>query len=367
LGGHALTTLFPLLTKRQNIILERPLDSIAIALTMRCNLRCKMCGVWGSHIKDPPYEKILSILDNAYELGARRFDPFGTELFMRNDTPDILAYANRIGFREIYDVSNGYLLNRPQLLDILETIKSLVIVVSIDGPEAIHDELRGNGVYQKAVSSLRELTRRGIKTSITSIIMRPTLDHMNKIVDLAADLNISVISMQPYARDTAGPGCDHAMFEFKPDEKKIIEKKIKNILKYARQKNVIIYTENMLKYVAPYLAEGVNPFPIKGCQVPSKTLVVDIEGNTNPCFAIKKKMGNINEMSLSSIWHSDIHRKLAKSALEKKCPGCLRACGDVEGYNTWMKKKIRYVKDRTAGRVVRYIKKRLRPLTELRK
>ncbi|GAB6268979.1 MAG: PTO1314 family radical SAM protein [Smithella sp.] len=316
----------PLLANKRNVLLERPLESIAIALTMRCNLRCKMCGVWGSHIKDIPYEKVLSLLDNAYELGARRFDPFGTELFVRNDTPDILTYADRIGFREIYVVSNGLLLNRPQLLDILETIKSLVIVVSIDGSEAIHDELRGNGVYQKAVSSLRELTRRGIKTSIASIIMRPTLDHMNKIIDLAADLNIPVISMQPYSRDTAGPGCDHAMFEFKPDEKKIIAKKIKNILKYARQNNVIIYTENMLKFVAPYLAEGVNPFPTKGCQVPSKTLVVDIEGNTNPCFVIKTNMGNINETNLSSIWHSDIRKEFVTSALAKKCSGCLRAC-----------------------------------------
>ncbi|MFZ2398995.1 MAG: radical SAM protein [Smithella sp.] len=346
----------PLLANKRNVLLERPLESIAIALTMRCNLRCKMCGVWGSHIKDIPYEKVLSLLDNAYELGARRFDPFGTELFVRNDTPDILAYADRIGFREIYVVSNGLLLNRPQLLDILETIKSLVIVVSIDGSEAIHDELRGNGVYQKAVSSLRELTRRGIKTSIASIIMRPTLDHMNKIIDLAADLNIPVISMQPYSRDTAGPGCDHAMFEFKPDEKKIIAKKIKNILKYARQKNVIIYTENMLKFVAPYLAEGVNPFPTKGCQVPSKTLVVDIEGNTNPCFVIKRIMGNINETNLSSIWHSDIRKEFVTSALAKKCSGCLRACSDVDGYNSKGIKNSKFF-NVTDWRLVRYLKK----------
>ena len=115
-----------------------------------------------------------------------------------------------------------------------------------------------------------------------------------------------------------------------------------------------------MKYVASYLAEGVNPFPTKGCQVPSKTLVVDIEGNTHPCFVISKNMGNMNETNLSSIWHSDIHRKLTITALERKCPGCLRACSDVEGYNTGMKNNSPYRRSRH-GRLIRHIKKSLQP------
>jgi len=328
-----------------------------LPLCLQCDVisAVKCSGVWGSHIKDIPYEKVLSLLDNAYELGARHFDPFGTELFVRNDMPDILAYAEQIGFREIYVVSNGLLLNRSSLLDLLSKLKSLVMIISIDGPKAIHDEPRGNGVYNRAVSSLRELICKGIKTSIASIIMRPTLNHLDKIVDLAADLNIPVISMQPYNRDLAGPDCDHLMFEFRIDEKKMLANKINNLLKYARQKNVI-YTENMLKYVAPYLAEGVNPFPTKDCQIPSKTLVVDIEGNTNPCFVIKRNMGNINETNLSSIWHSDIRKEFVTSALAKKCSRCLRACSDVDGYNSKGIKNSKFfnVMD---WRLVRYLKK----------
>jgi MoaA/NifB/PqqE/SkfB family radical SAM enzyme len=308
-------------------------------------------------MKDPPSEKVLSLLDEAYELGARRFDPWGTELFMRDDIVDILAYAERIGFREIYVVSNGVLLNRPELLDDLAKLKSLVLIVSLDGAEAIHDELRGNGIYQQAVLSLRALGTKGIITSIASIIMRPTIDHLNNIIDLASDLNIPVISMQPYCRDLAGPDGDHSIFEFRVTEKKMVSNKIKNLLKYARQKNVIIYTDNMMKHVASHLSEGVNPFPPEGCHVPSKTLVVDIEGNTKPCFVIRNKMGNVNETSLSSIWHSDIHNKFITSALEKKCPGCLRSCSDVEGYNSNGIMSSRLF-DVTDWKFVRYIKKR---------
>ena len=334
---------------------------------MRCNLSCKMCRFWKQRDKDIPYEKVLSLLSEAYELGARRFDPYGTELFTRDDMPDILAYADRIGFREIYVVSNGLLLNNQVLLDKLATIKSLVIIVSIDGPKDIHDELRGNGVYDRAVSSLRELGQRRIKRSIASIIMRPTIDHLHEIVDLAADMKIDVISTQPFCRDMADLDCDYEKFEFKPDEKQMVAKKLKNLLKYAKQKKVIIYTGNMMKHVASFLAEGINPFPPHGCQVPLKTLVVDIEGNSYPCFSIFKNMGNVNEMSLSSVWSSDIHRKLAIAALERKCPGCLRACSDVEGYNAGLINKFIHATELTAKKGLRFIKKGLRPLRELRK
>lgn len=346
--------------KSLDLLLEGPLGSIAIELTTRCNLHCQMCSFWKRQVKDPSYEKVLSVLDEAYTLGARRFDPWGTELFMRDDMFDILAYAERIGFRDIYVVSNGLLLNNTELLDNLSKLKSLVLIISLDGPEAIHDELRGNGVYNRAVSSLREVIRRGIKTSIASIIMRPTLNHLDKIVDLAADLNIPVISMQPYNRDLAGPDCDHSIFEFRVTEKKIVSSKIKDLLKYARQKNVIIYTANMMKHVDSYLAEGINPFPPEGCHVPSKTLVVDIEGNVHPCFEIKKDMGNVNETPLSSIWHSNIHKEFITSALEKKCPGCLRSCSDVEGFNNEGIKTSKYF-DVVNWRLVRYIKKPSHP------
>jgi MoaA/NifB/PqqE/SkfB family radical SAM enzyme len=311
-----------------------------------------MCSVWKRRDKDFPHDKVLALLEEARALGAQRFNPCGTELFTRQDMPEILAHADKIGFREIFVVSNGVLLNCQDLLNKLANIKSLAIVVSIDGTKDVHDELRGNGVFDQAVSALRELGHRGIKRSIATIIMRPTLDCLPEMIDLAAELRIPVISMQPYNRDVAGPDCDHEKFEFKQNEKKMVANKLKDLLKYAKRKKVTIYTENMLKYVAHYLTERSNPFPPKGCHVPLKTIVVDIEGNSHPCFVINKNMGNVNEMALSSICQSDIRRKLIISALNSKCRGCLAACSDVEGYNRGLKQIFHYMANRYLKRLV---------------
>ena len=59
--------------KRHDLLPGSPPVSIAIELTSRCNLHCKMCRFWKRRDKDVPYEKVLSLLDEAYKLGARRF------------------------------------------------------------------------------------------------------------------------------------------------------------------------------------------------------------------------------------------------------------------------------------------------------
>jgi radical SAM protein with 4Fe4S-binding SPASM domain len=318
--------------------LERPPGGIAIALTTHCNLACKMCSVWKQREEELAHDKILSLMEEALSLGATGFYTCGTEPFTREDTPEILAYAERIGFQEICVVSNGLLLNTGQRLETLERLRNLNIVISLDGPKDVHDGLRGKGVFTSAVEALRELRQRGITCSISSVIMRQTLDRLKEIVDLAVDLGIPVISMQPYQRETAGLDNDHSRFEFRPEEEGDVDKKLRQLMMYADRKKVIVYTAGMMKYVPAYLSKGIRHVPPRGCYVPSRLMIVESTGECYPCFQIsnsmkQRSMGNVHEKSLDEIWHNDIHRELIMLALNRKCPGCLAGCGDVESYN----------------------------------
>jgi len=317
---------------------DRPPGRIAIELATHCNLACKMCSVWKRREEELAHEKVLSLMEEARALGATGFSTCGTEPFMREDAPAILAYAESLGFEDICAVSNGVLLNTGQRLKALEKLRRLNIVISLDGPREVHDSLRGKGVYDKAVEALREIRQRGITCSISSVIMRQTIDRLKEIVDLAADLGIPVISMQPYNRETAGMDNNHAAFEFSLEEEKPLQKKLENLLRYAKSKNITIYTENMLPRVPPYLTRRIRPIPPGGCFVPSKLLLVDSSGETYPCFMMRIRMketsmGNVHENSLDTIWHNDIHGELILLGLNRRCPGCFAACSDVEGYN----------------------------------
>jgi MoaA/NifB/PqqE/SkfB family radical SAM enzyme len=318
--------------------LDRSLKSFGVELTTHCNLSCKMCSEWKRREPEIDSGKILSLMDEARTFGAKDFGTFGTEPFMRKDTADILTYAERIGFQQMCVVSNGVLLNNTQILDKLEKLRTLIMVISLDGPKEVHDDLRGKGVFDKTVETLRELRKRGITTSISSVIMRQTLDHLTEIIDMAADLDIPVISMQPYERETSGLDKNHEEFEFRPDEERAVRKKLKLLMRYAAKRNIVVYTASMMKYVPPYLTRGIRFIPPNGCQVPSRVLKVDSSGNCYPCIMIKNRMkqksiGNVYEKPLEDLWHNQIHRELNFLALNRKCPSCLAGCSDVESYN----------------------------------
>lgn len=318
--------------------LNKPLEGVAIELTTRCNLSCRMCSVWKRRGNNFDSGKIISLLDEARALGAFRFYSCGAEPFMRRDTHEILAYAERTGFRESCVVSNGLLLNNGQILDKLQTIRNVNIVISLDGPKDVHDDLRGTGTFDGAVDALSELRRRGITCSMASIIMRQTLDRLNEVVDLAADLGIPVISMQPYQPETAGLQSDHSPFEFSPDEEEIIREKLNRLMRYAERKKISVYTASMMKYVPPYLARGIRHVPPGGCFVPAGLLVAESSGNCFPCFMMRERMkdrsmGNVFETSLDEIWHGDVHQELTLMALNRTCPGCLASCSDVDSYD----------------------------------
>jgi MoaA/NifB/PqqE/SkfB family radical SAM enzyme len=317
---------------------DRPPGGIAIALSTHCNLACKMCSEWKRPRAGLTYETILSLLDDARSLGATSFSSCWTEPFMREDTPEILAYAERIGFQEICVVSNGVLLNSGRRFETLEKMKKLNIVISLDGPREVHDDLRSKGVYDKAVEALRESRGRGITCSIASVIMRQTIDRLAEIVDLAAELGIPVISMQPYHREPAGMDNNHLQFEFRPEEEETVNKKLRRLMWYAEQKKVGVYTASMMKFVPAFLARGIRHIPPLGCFVPSRLIIVDGAGECYPCFQRMdsmsyKSMGNVHEKSLDQIWHNDIHREQIALALNRKCPGCLAACSDMESFN----------------------------------
>jgi MoaA/NifB/PqqE/SkfB family radical SAM enzyme len=84
-----------------------PLGRIAVALATRCNIARKMCGEWRGDGVGLAHEKVLSLMEEARSMGATGFSSCWTEPFMREDTPEILAYAERIGFEEVLTVSNG--------------------------------------------------------------------------------------------------------------------------------------------------------------------------------------------------------------------------------------------------------------------
>ncbi len=306
-----------------------PLSEIAIELTSKCNLTCGMCSVWKGRRDGISAALVRELLAEAWQLGARSFVPCGAEIFMRKDTMGLLKAADDLGFERQEIVTNGILL--PQHADALADIPSIRLHVSIDGPARIHDALRGEGNYDKALEGVRAVQDRGIPVELSAVLMRQTLETADHIVDLACELGIGRVSFQPFQPEIAGIGLDHSDWTFPRADQNRVEEELQNLVGYAARKGIEIFTASTFEHIVPYLFDVLRPIPKNGCYMPSRFVLIDGRGESYPCFFMRgRSMGNVTQgVRLREIWDGHGRRIMQDLALARKCPGCLAACSDI--------------------------------------
>src|SRR5437764_2971711 len=155
---------------------------VTFVATYHCNFRCEMCNIWQK-------ESVNEMTPEEVELFFDRWPQFrwvhltGGELFMRRDLDDLVAAIQR-------SCRSLYLLNFPTtgwfgdktvaLVDktLARGVGRLMTTISIDGPKALHEEMRGlPGSWDKGIETFRRL--RGIKRSNFQTVVGMTLMAKN--------------------------------------------------------------------------------------------------------------------------------------------------------------------------------------------
>jgi radical SAM protein with 4Fe4S-binding SPASM domain len=178
---------------RSNYFSKGP-TSIDIELSNRCNLRCKMCWFHGENGIGDRYQNsemsTAEILDLINQLAAYRPQIYfgGGEPFVREDFLTILAHVKSFAL-PISFTTNGTLLDSRHIYKVAE-LGVDEINFSIDGPEELHDKLRGQGNFGKAMSNMQRLLEckkeRQIKKPLitVNITINPlVVGHLKETID----------------------------------------------------------------------------------------------------------------------------------------------------------------------------------------
>jgi len=137
---------------------------IVLAVTYRCNSRCRMCSIW--QIKNHDQELSASDMNNL-PIVLKSVNLSGGEPFLRADLPEIVAAVRkRCPAAKITISSNGFATER--ILDLMKEIikidRQIGVAISLDGIGIAHDEVRGvAGGFDKAMKTLRGLKELGVK------------------------------------------------------------------------------------------------------------------------------------------------------------------------------------------------------------
>jgi MoaA/NifB/PqqE/SkfB family radical SAM enzyme len=100
-------------------------------------------------------EALKRFLTYAYEHGFNNISVSGGEPFLYNKLEELFKFSHSLGFQNTM-ASNGMLLPSERNQRILEYVD--LIAISIDGPEELHDYIRGQkGAYEKMMKGVEVL------------------------------------------------------------------------------------------------------------------------------------------------------------------------------------------------------------------
>src|SRR5919198_440464 len=176
--------------------------------TMRCNLHCEFCYVGDLLNIEGEWRQELDVDALSRAFPARdgfQISLTGGEIFMRKDIMSVLDLFRRKGYACGYLTTNGTIINEERadaLADLAATGFLRHISVSIDGPRELHDEARGlKGTFERTCAGLRRLQdaarKKGapLRVSINTTVAHESLDALDEMVDVAAELGVDAIGL----------------------------------------------------------------------------------------------------------------------------------------------------------------------------
>ncbi len=159
----------------------------AVDITHRCNLRCRHCYWWK---QDHPAElddaRMVTFLKGLRARGLGAAILYGGEPTLR---PEICRAAGEI-FDAVLVFTNG--------MNGFPRLRNIQWVLSLDGPEPINDQIRGSGVYARAVAHVK---RASCPPIVHMTVSRLNQDSLAPFVEEMMRLPIKGIGFSFYTPD----------------------------------------------------------------------------------------------------------------------------------------------------------------------
>lgn len=177
-------------------IYKEPLDVVYLALTNKCNLRCKHCSASADiNFTDVlTTEKIKEIIEQLVLLKPKAINVTGGEPMMHADIMDILAHLRSKFDGTILLSTNGLFINDKNSRQLPQYVDN--ISFSVDGyDEESCANIRGKGVFNRVIKSIKRLQSKGFqKISLSMTITSYTIDEgRERFHNLCAQLQVEPI------------------------------------------------------------------------------------------------------------------------------------------------------------------------------
>ncbi|MBD3296949.1 MAG: radical SAM protein [Candidatus Omnitrophica bacterium] len=308
--------------------------TVDLALTGRCNLRCKHCNTadtW-SVKNEMSYKEIISVLDQLKELKIFNLNLFGGEPFYYPGIKDILRVLNDYPFR-LDILTNGTLID-DELVEVLKEQRCLAnIQVSLDGARAeTHDWQRGKGAFDKTVAGIERLAASGLPFSVKAVINSRNYREIRPMAELAMQLGLEAMDFGDAV--ACGKAALYSSdMKFEANTHKAIMKEVLALKKELPRFGVGGTLGQKLQMLDEFYGKGPgggSRGTYSRCPAGWNMLSIRSDGGVVPCSAFWTLIcGNARANKLLDIWEGsnvleDIRALAGEPLIERhpRCEGC---------------------------------------------
>ena len=299
-------------------------------LTERCNLHCSHCYQGETKKNEMSLSELKKVVEEvsdtlkswAETYGIKflpSFNVTGGEPFLRKDLFEILGEISKKGF-DIYLLSNGALINK-QKAERLSALDVKGVQVSIEGPENVHDKIRGKGSFALSAKGIKNLLESNIKVTLNVTLSNLNTEYVRDLISFASSIGAQRLGFSRLVPSGRGKNLLNEMLK----TKKV--KEIYELLLSADIKGLDIVTGDPVAAQIDLKINGDTGCAAHGgCAAGISGLTILPDGTMIPCRRLNIPLGNIRKDSLREVWAtSEILNLLRdKSKYKGKCGRCNR-------------------------------------------
>ncbi|MEW5744952.1 MAG: radical SAM protein [Nitrospirota bacterium] len=300
-------------------------------LTERCNLSCRHCYQTGGRSDELSLHEITDVVSEAaemfgdwaeaYGIGiAPSFTLTGGEPFLRPDLAQVLETIADRGF-ELFLLSNGTMIDMERAR-MLAALGVKGVQVSIEGPEAVHERIRGKGSFAAALRGVHYLLGEGIEVTLNTTLSEVNADSFMRLVSLASAMGVHRLGFSRLVPSGRGAGLLSDML----DTGRV--KRLYTALRSLGTDNLALVSGDPLFSQMAFDAETGEGGSVAcgGCAAALSGLTILPDGTVTPCRRLPIPIGNVREDSLRELWAvSPVLEQLRNRRKYKgKCGRCSR-------------------------------------------
>jgi MoaA/NifB/PqqE/SkfB family radical SAM enzyme len=275
-----------------------------------------MCDIWkgNKNAKQLMEDDIQNLLVSLKQLDTKRIVMSGGEALLNKNFFRFCEILKQKDLK-ISLLSTGLTLDR-HAENIIRYVDD--VIVSLDGDREGHDEIRNiNGAFDslaKGVKALKAL-KPGFPVSGRCVIHRFNFKKWDRIILAAKEIGLDSISFLPadvssqaFNRETAWDAERQDDVLIHKGELPLLEAMIQKLSTEFKtdydSKFIVESPQKIYKIYQYYRAQhGLSSFPVKACNAPWVSVVVEADGTVRPCF-FHDAIGSIKTESLKDIINS---------------------------------------------------------------